>query len=130
MLHYVGLDVSLEQTNMCVLDGSGGIVFEGKITSTPEAIANCVARHAPGAVTVAFETGPLSTWHYHALAALGVPVKCLDARHARAALSLRLNNATMRVGSRSLCAWAGAARRGSRAWRAIGCGDCCRRVAG
>jgi transposase len=81
----------LEQTNVCVLDGSGAVVFEGKVASTPEALAACVARHAPEAVTVAFETGPLSTWHYHALAELGVAVTCLDARHARAALSLRLN---------------------------------------
>ena len=91
MSHYVGLDVSLEQTNVCVLDGSGTVAFEGKVGSTPEAIAACVARRAPEAVTVAFETGPLSTWHYHALEELGVPVMCLDARHARAALSLRLN---------------------------------------
>jgi transposase len=85
------LDVSLEQTNVCVLDAGGAVTFEGKVPSTPEAIAACVAHHAPAAVTVAFETGPLSTWHYHALVALEVPVMCLDARHARAALSLRLN---------------------------------------
>ncbi len=91
MSYYVGLDVSLEQTSVCVLDDGGAVVFEGKVASTPEAIAACVARRAPGAVTVAFETGPLSTWHYHGLVALGVPARCLDARHARAALSLRLN---------------------------------------
>jgi len=91
MSHYVGLDVSLEQTNVCVLDDDGAVAFEGKVASTPEAIAACVARHAPAAVTVAFETGPLSTWHYHALVAIEVPMMCLDARHARAALSLRLN---------------------------------------
>jgi transposase len=37
------------------------------------------------------ESGPLSAWHWHELRKLGVPVVCLDARHAKAALSLQLN---------------------------------------
>jgi hypothetical protein len=36
---YVGLDVSLEETSICVLDQSGVIVFEGSAPSRPEAIA-------------------------------------------------------------------------------------------
>jgi transposase len=37
------------------------------------------------------ETGPLSTWHWHALKAMGLPVICIDARHAKAALSMQIN---------------------------------------
>ena len=40
---------------------------------------------------VALESGPLSTWHWHALTAKGVPIVCLDARHAKAALSMQIN---------------------------------------
>ena len=39
MEKYVGLDVSQEQTSVCVVDGGGKVIWEGKCTSTPEAIA-------------------------------------------------------------------------------------------
>ena len=55
------------------------------------AIAAVLARRAPGATRIGLESGLLSTWHWHALKALGLPVVCLDARHVKAALSLRLN---------------------------------------
>lgn len=86
---YVGLDVSLAATSVCVLDDSGAVVFEGKARSTPEAIAAVLADRAPGVVRVGLETGPTSAWLWRGLVALGVPAVCLEARHARAALSAR-----------------------------------------
>ncbi len=91
MKYYVGLDVSLEETSVCVMNGSGRTVFKGKVASTPEAIEAVIARRAPGAVRVVLESGPLSTWHWHGLRALGIAVVCLDARQAKAALSGRVN---------------------------------------
>ena len=89
--HYVGLDVSLEMTSVCVLDEAGAIVWRGKVASTPEAIAAAIRAHAPQMARLGLETGPLCTWHWPRLRALGLPVVCLDARHAKAALSLQLN---------------------------------------
>src|SRR3954469_4183167 len=89
--HYVGLDVSLETTSVCVLDEAGGIVWRGKVGSTPEALANAIRTRAPQVARIGLETGPLCTWHWHALRALGLPVICLDARHAKAALSVQVN---------------------------------------
>ena len=89
--HYVGLDVSLEMTSVCVLDEAGAIVWRGKVGSTPEALATAIGAHAPQVARIGLETGPLCTWHWHALRALGLPVVCLDARHAKAALSIQLN---------------------------------------
>ena len=89
--HYVGLDVSLEMTSVCVLDEAGAVVWRGKVASTPEAIATAISARAPQAARIGLETGPLCTWHWHSLRALGLPVVCLDARHAKAALSLQLN---------------------------------------
>jgi transposase len=91
MDHYVGLDVSLEQTSVCVVDGNGKTLWQGKCASNPEALAATIRARAPAAVRVGLESGPLSSWHWHELRKLGLPVVCLDARHAKAALALQLN---------------------------------------
>jgi transposase len=91
MKHYVGLDVSLELTSVCVVDSDGWTLWQGKCGSTPEKIAATIRARAPGVARVGLESGPLSSWHWHELKKLGVPVVCLDARHAKAALSLQLN---------------------------------------
>jgi hypothetical protein len=49
MEQYVGLDVSLEETSICVLDQAGAVVFEGDVSSNPEAIAKALRRRAPKA---------------------------------------------------------------------------------
>jgi transposase len=88
---YVGMDVSLEETSICAVDGSGEIVSEGKVISEPQAIAQYIAGKAAGAKRIGLETGPTTTWLWHELRALGLPVICIDARHAKAALSLQIN---------------------------------------
>ena len=91
MEQYVGLDVSQEQTSVCVVDSGGQVIWEGKCTSTPEAIAATLHTRAPEAARIGLESGPLSAWHWHELRKLSLPVVCLDARHAKAALALQLN---------------------------------------
>ncbi|WP_347337086.1 IS110 family transposase [Bradyrhizobium retamae] len=91
MKQYVGLDISMEETSICVLDQTGGLTFEGCVPTNPEAIAKLLRRHAGNAERIVFETGSLSNWLWHQLRALGFPVICLDARHANAALSMRIN---------------------------------------
>ena len=91
MEQYVGLDVSLEQTSVCVVDGSGKTLWQGKCVSTPEAIAAAIRTRAPEVARIGLESGPLSAWHWHELKKLGLPVVCLNARHAKAALSMQLN---------------------------------------
>ncbi len=91
MDQYVGLDVSPEQTSICVIDINGKPLWQGQCASTPEALAAVIRTKAPGVVRIGLESGPLSSWHWHELKRLGLPVVCLDARHAKAALSLQLN---------------------------------------
>jgi transposase len=91
MEQYVGLDVSQEQTSVCVLDGNGTTLWQGKCASTPEAIAATIQARAPEVVRIGLESGPMSAWHWHELRKAGLPVICLDARHAKAALALQLN---------------------------------------
>jgi transposase len=88
---YVGLDVSLKETSICVIDDVGKIVWRGRTESTPEAIASAVKQHAPYAVRIGLESGQLSSWLFHGLKVAGLPVICIDARHAKAALSLKVN---------------------------------------
>ena len=62
MVHYVGLDVSLKQTSICVVSETGSVVREGAVDSDPEAIAAFVRSKAPGAVRIGLETGPTATY--------------------------------------------------------------------
>ncbi|MCH8098788.1 MAG: IS110 family transposase, partial [Proteobacteria bacterium] len=91
MDQYVGLDVSLKETFVCVVDPCGEVVCEKSVGATPETIAKFIEKKAPGAVRVGLESGLLSTWLWHGLRALDVPVVCLDARHAASALKMQVN---------------------------------------
>src|SRR5476651_308997 len=91
MEYYVGLDVSLKQTSICVVDRTGSVVREGVVDSDPEAISVYVRSKAPDAVRIGLETGPTSTWLWTELKRRGLPVICIDARHAKAALSMQIN---------------------------------------
>jgi transposase len=88
---YVGLDVSLKDTSICVVDNKGRLIVEGVVASNPEEIAVFLISKASAAVRVGLETGPTATWLWHELRILGFPVICIDARHAKAALSMQIN---------------------------------------
>jgi len=89
MEYYVGLDVSLKQTSICVVNQTGSIVQEGVVDSDPEAIASFVRSKAPGTVRIGIETGPTTTWLWTELNRLGLPAICIDARHAKAVLKMQ-----------------------------------------
>src|SRR6476619_3048512 len=91
MEHYVGLDVSLKLTAICIVDRTGKIEREGVVSSDPEAIAIFIKSHAPHVVRVGLETGATATWLWTELNKLGLPVICIDARHAKAALKMQIN---------------------------------------
>ena len=88
---YVGLDVSMETTAICIVDDKGTPVWRGACATDPAAIAAVMASRAPQARRIGLETGQLSNWLTLSLRGRGLPVVCLDARHAKAALKLQLN---------------------------------------
>lgn len=88
---YAGLDISDKSTEICVVDGSGALVWAGACASDPEVIARTLRRQAPGLVRAVLETGPLSTFLYHGLIERGVALTCVCARHAKKVLSARVN---------------------------------------
>lgn len=91
MKQYVGLDVSQKETSVCVVDEAGKVLFEGRASSDPGALAKIIRRHAPSAERIGFESGMMSSWLWHELRHMGLPVVCVDARHAHAVLSVRMN---------------------------------------
>ena len=91
MDQYVGLDVSQDETHICVVDRDGNKIWEGNCPSTPEGIGEAVKRHAPEAVKIGLESGHLSTWHWHGLTDMGLPAICIDAYHAHGVLRLQMN---------------------------------------
>lgn len=91
MKQYVGLDLSQKETSVCVVDEAGRPIYQGRVASDPGALAALLAKKAPHAERVGFETGAMSSWLWHELRRIGLPVVCIDARHAHAALSVRMN---------------------------------------
>jgi transposase len=89
MEHYVGLDVSLKLTSICVVNQTGSVVREGVVNSDPEAIAAFVRSNA--LVRIGLETGPTAAWLWTELKRLDLPVICIDARHAKAMLKMQIN---------------------------------------
>ena len=83
MIHYAGIDVSLECSSVCVLDASGQIVREAKVASEPEALIGWFGSLGSEAARIGLEAGPLSQWLYRGLKETGLAVELLETRHVR-----------------------------------------------
>lgn len=87
MEYYAGLDVSLEQTSVCVVDAQGQVVREAKVASEPEALVRFLRTQDLEVARVGLEAGPLSQWLHAGLVASGYEAVLLETRHVKAALS-------------------------------------------
>ena len=101
MEYFAGLDVSLEKTHICVLDRDGTVVREVIAPTSPEAIVVALTE-VPACTRVVFETGRMAPMLYHGLAALGVPVVCIESRQAYQALRTLTTHKTDRNDARGL----------------------------
>lgn len=84
MKHYAGLDVSLEETSVCVIDAEGRIVSERKVASEPEVIGQALSRWHGTLCRVGLEAGGLTPWLHPGLQAQGVPAVCIETRRMKA----------------------------------------------
>jgi len=91
MEFYAGLDVSLEATSVCVVNGEGKVVREGKLPSDPDAIELFLAEWGIHLKRVGLEAFSFSAWLYAALDEKGLPIVCIETRHTKAALNAMLN---------------------------------------
>lgn len=87
MKHYAGLDVSQEQTSICVVGETGSVVREGKVASDPDALAGWLARTRVTIERVGLEAGPLSVWLQRGLSALGYGTDLMETREVKARLN-------------------------------------------
>jgi transposase len=83
MEQYAGIDVSLEYSSVCVVDGNGKIVREAKVLSEPEALIGWFNSFGVGLARIGLEAGPLSQWLYAAMEQAGLKVELLETRHVR-----------------------------------------------
>jgi transposase len=81
MEHYAGIDVSLECSSVCVVDGSGKIVRESKVASEPAALIAWFSSLGLEVTRIGLEAGPLSQWLYAAMKQAGLAVELLETRH-------------------------------------------------
>lgn len=85
------VDVSQDQTAICVAASDGAILAEGKVATCPDAIASRLSSWKDDIERTRMETGPLAGWLWNALSARSLHVICLDARHANRVLKMMPN---------------------------------------
>ncbi|GGZ18084.1 IS110 family transposase [Novosphingobium colocasiae] len=93
MKHYAGLDLSMETTQVCIVEENGRKLVSEKVESTPEALAAMLERYRP-LERAAIETGRMSPAICTGLRELGVPVVCIDAGQAHQSLKAMKANKT------------------------------------
>jgi transposase len=110
--YFAGLDVSLEETAICIIDDTGLIVREARTASEPEALVAFFRASGIAMKRVGLEACSLTAWLHQALTEAGIAVICIDTRQAKAAM-VRCQTrpiAMTRVASRRSCVPAGTAQ--------------------
>ena len=91
MEFFSGLDVSIDETAICVVDDKGTVHLQTSVATDPEAILQALKPFLPRLRRVGHEAGSLSPWLHPELKALGIPAVCLETRLVRAAMSAQRN---------------------------------------
>jgi len=91
MTVFIGLDISLDETHICVVDQDGKTLKETKVMTEPEAIAPVLRRFGDDVKRVGFEASSLSPWLSNELIKLGFPAIIVETRHMASALGAMRN---------------------------------------
>ncbi|MGF6177726.1 transposase [Ensifer sp. 4252] len=102
MKHYAGLDVSVKETSVCIVDASGKTCREKKVVSHPEDLVAILSDPAFSLERVGLEAGPMSQWLFEGLAKAGLPVFCIETRHTKAFLKASQTNKSDRNDARGI----------------------------
>ena len=101
MNHYAGLDVSLKETAICVVDETGRIVKEARAVSEPEALVAALREIGLPLERIGLEACSLAAWLHDGLRVAGLPAICIETRQANAAMKT-MPNKTDRNDARAL----------------------------
>ena len=101
MNHFAGLDVSLEETAICVVDETGRIVKEARAASEPEALVAVIRAIDLPLDRIGLEACSLTAWLHDGLRDAGLPAICIETRQANAAMKT-MPNKTDRNDARAL----------------------------
>ena len=102
MARFVGLDVSVKETSVCVVDDTGKVVSEQKVLTEPDDIIALLTSLGATCGRIGIEAGPLSQWLVNALTAAELPVICVETRHMKALLTAQQINKTDRNDARGI----------------------------
>lgn len=91
MTHYAGLDISVRETSICIVNEAGTIVREARVPTEPSAIIEVLTAPGIACRRIGLEAGPLSQWLFNALVEAGLPAICVETRHMKAALAAQVN---------------------------------------
>jgi len=84
MKYFAGLDVSLEETSVCVIDEAGKVLREGKVLSCPEAIGAFLRDTDLTFERIGFEVGQLAPWLFRGVRDAGLAAVCIETRRMKA----------------------------------------------
>src|ERR1700739_1363301 len=102
MAHFVGLDVSVKETSVVVVDDTVKVTWEQKVATEPAAIIALLTSLGVPFGRIGIEAGPLSQWLVNALTAADLPVICVETRHMKALLTAQQINKTDRNDARGI----------------------------
>ena len=91
MKHYAGLDVSVKETSVCIMDEAGTVCREVKVPSHPQDLVRVLKDPAWRIERIGLEAGPLSQWLFSGLAEAVLPAICIETRHTKAVLKAQVN---------------------------------------
>ena len=91
MRYYVGLDVSLKSTSICILDENGKRVQEGEVESTPKAIGDFLKGAGFEIERIGLESGNLTHYLKKGLLKMGYQIAIMESRKMAAILSTIIN---------------------------------------
>src|SRR3954465_11091566 len=91
MYYFAGLDVSVKDTSVCIVDDTAKIVRKVEVASKLEALVAVLKNPAYRLKRIGLEAGPLSQWLFSSLAEADLPVICVETRHMQAVLKAQIN---------------------------------------
>jgi len=102
MAYFAGLDVSVKETAVCVVDDVGKVVCEQKVPTEPDDIVTLLFSIGEDYGRIGIEAGPLSQWLVNELTTAGLPMVCVETRHMKALLTAQQINKSDRNDARGI----------------------------